>query len=107
MTVDEFCGILDGFTRVTGIPCRHYEFSEPTPAPCLVYYELDGENVHADSMNVYDDVYIRIELYTKPTDCASGAALEELLTANGLSYDRERAWVDERGEVVFYYDITI
>lgn len=107
MTIAEFCEVLAGFTRVTGVPFRHYVYSEPVPAPCLVYYEMDGENVHADSVNVLDDVYIRAELYTKPTDNASSAALEELFTANGLSYDRERAWVDERGEVVYYYDITI
>lgn len=107
MTIDEFCGILDGFTRVTNVPYRHYVYSEPTPAPCLVYYEMDGENVQADSVNVHDDVYIRMELYIKPTDGVTGAALEELLTANGLSYDRDRAWIDERGEVVIYYDITI
>ena len=104
MTIDGFCSILDG---LTGIPSRHYEFSEPTPAPCLVYYELDGENIHADSVNVYDEVYIRVELYVKPTDNASAAALEALLTTNGLSYDRERSWGSERGEVVYYYDITI
>lgn len=74
MTIDEFCTVLD---ELTGIPCRHYEFSEPTPAPCLVYYELDGESIHADSVNVYDEVYIRVELYVKPTDNASAAALEE------------------------------
>ncbi|MBQ3330266.1 MAG: hypothetical protein IJG87_03710 [Ruminococcus sp.] len=107
MTIDEFCEVLDGFTRVTGIPYRHYVYSKPTPAPCLVYYEMDGEDVQADGINVLDDVYIRAELYVRPTDSASGAAFEELLTANGLSYDRERAWVDERGEVVIYYDITI
>ena len=107
MTVDDFCGILAGFTRVTGIPFRHYVYSEPTPAPCLVYYEMDGENVQADGVNVLDDVWIRAELYVRPTDTGSGAAFEELLTANGLSYDRERTWVDERGEVVFFYDITI
>lgn len=104
MTIDDFCTVLDG---LTDIPCRHYEFSEPTSAPCLVYYELDGENIHADSVNVYDEVYIRVELYVKPTDSTSAAALEALLTANGLSYNRERSWVSERGEVAIIYDITI
>lgn len=107
MTIDEFCGILAAFQRVTGVPFRHYVYSEPVSAPCLVYYEMDGDSVHADSKNVYDDVYIRAELYVTPDDTETPYYFESLLKDSGLTYDKDRAWIEERHEVMMIYDIAL
>lgn len=107
MTISEFCGIMTAFSKSEGIPFRHYEFTSPTSAPCMVYLEGDGESVYADSLNVLDDVYIRLELYVRPEDSETAAKLEGCLYENGLSYERSRSWVSERHEVMMIYEICI
>lgn len=107
MSIDGFCGVLAAFSAARGVPFRHYEYSEPVTAPCIAWYEMDGDSVHSDGVNVHDSVFIHLELYIRPDDEATPAAFEELLTESGLSYERARSWVEERGETLIYYDITI
>lgn len=107
MTISEFCGIMTAFSKREGVPFRHYEFTSPISAPCMVYMEQEGENIHADSVNVFDDVSVRLELYIKPDDRETAPKLEQLLRENGLTYDRDRAWVSERHEEMMIYNICI
>lgn len=107
MSIDDFCGVLAAFSAAYSVPFRHYEYSEPTAAPCIAWYEADGENIQADSVNVLDDVYIRVELYVRPEDTETAGRLEAYLTENGLAYDRARSWISERHEVMMIYEITL
>lgn len=107
MSIDGFCAVLTAFQTAQKVPFRHYTYTDPVLAPCIAWYEMDGESAHADGINAYDEVYVRVELYVTPADVATAPAFEAALTENGLSYERDRAWVDERGEVMMIYDITL
>ena len=107
MSIDDFCGVLSAFYDSTGVPFRHYTYSEPVSAPCIAWLEMDGDSVHGDGINVHDEVYIRLELYVRPEDEATPAALETALTAAGLSYERDRSWTDKREEVMMIYEINL
>jgi hypothetical protein len=107
MTITDFCGVLTAFEAANHVPFRHYTFSKPTPPPCIAWLEMDGDSVHGDGVNVQDEVYIRLELYIRPEDETTPAALEAALTSAGLSYERDRAWIDERHEVMVIYEINL
>lgn len=107
MNLKGFYDLLAEFSEREKIPFRHYEFSEPTPAPCLVCCEEDGESIAADSVTVFDEVYMRAELYTRPEDIKTCEKFEEFLTENGLTYERDRAWISERHEVMYIYEIDL
>lgn len=107
MSIDDFCGVLATFGTVNHVPFRHYTYSAPNSAPCIAWLEMDGDSTHGDGVNVHDEVYIRLELYIRPEDEATPAALEAVLTAAGLSYERDRSWIDERHEVMMIYEITL
>lgn len=107
MSIDEFCGVLAAFETAQHVPFRHYTYSEPVPAPCIAWFEMDGDSVHGDGVNVHDEVYIRLELYIRQEDETTPAALESILKENGLSYERDRTWVEERKEVMIIYEINL
>lgn len=100
MTIQNFAGILSGLS----FPVAHYEFGEPTEAPCAVY--LDGwQAVHGDSTNALDEYAPTVELYAKKGDHSAENELEELLRANGLTYTKDSAWVHDRQEIEYIYTI--
>lgn len=103
MSIKDFCTMM----KTLELPFAHFEFSNPTSAPCMVYLVQDGESIHADSRNVLDGIYIRLEVYCKPTDLTTVKRVEELLFENHLTYERNRTWISERKEVMYVYDICI
>lgn len=100
MTIRDFAAIMTALP----FPVAHYEFSEPTPAPCMVYMDSSTE-IQADGKTVFSDYLPRLELYAAPGEHESEAALEELLTRNFISFTKEPVWISERHEIEYIYTL--
>lgn len=61
-----------------GIPIAYLQFKTPQKPPYAVYYESDTEILGADHFNLYRDVEITVELYSKDKNPQMERRLENL-----------------------------
>lgn len=69
------------------IEIAYHHFSKPVVPPFIAYYRIESKNFVADD-KVYEKISrYRIEIYTKKKDITTEVLLEDLLDANGITYD--------------------
>ena len=93
-----------------GIPYAYHHFEEGSgQQPPFITFYYDGENdLKADNINYQTIRPLTIELYTDNKDFVLEAAVESVLTANGLTFSRTEVFIDsEQMYMVTYYTEVI
>lgn len=88
-----------------GFPFAYDHFAEgEAPGPPFVCYLLPGsDNFSADGGVYFKINEVRIELYTDKKDLAVELAVENVLDAHGVFYDKSETWIgSERLYEVLY-----
>lgn len=81
----------------TGIPFAYDHFAEgESPDPPFICFLLPGsENFPADGKAYYKRSTVHIELYTDRKEPARELALETVLDAHGVFYNKTEVWIAE------------
>lgn len=94
-----------------GLPYTYYHFPETeVPAPPFIVFWYPGINDDpADNINFGKIVELNIELYTDNKDFTHEAAVEDALTAAGLSYVKSETYIDSERlyEVLYETEISL
>ena len=101
MTYAEIATMLSA----VGVPFAYHHFEEGSgQQPPFITFYYEGENdLKADNINYQLVRPLTIELYTNNKDFVLEAAVEAVLTANGLAYSRSETYIDsERMYMVTY-----
>lgn len=99
----------------TGLPKTYYSWPEDDPAhpvpplPYIVWYFPNTDNFAADD-RVYSHIEtLNIELYTRTKDFATEAAVEAVLAAHGIVWNRQESWIESEKmyEVLYTTEVII
>lgn len=93
---EDLAGIIDSIGEALGIPCAYYQFEDTVQAPpFFVWFLSSNTDVFADNQNFVDKEVLNFELYTSERDFDLETSFEDSLKANGISYSKEAAYVDD------------
>ena len=99
----------------TGLPKTYYSWPEDDPAhpvpplPYIVWYFPNTDNFAADD-RVYSHIEaLNIELYTRTKDFETEAAVEAVLAAHGIVWERQESWIESEKmyEVLYTMEVII
>ena len=105
--MDKLIKILKEFS----IPFAYDHFSEgeaPNP-PFICYLLPDSDNFAADGMVYYKQSEIHIELYTDKKDLLVEQAVESVLDAQAIFYNKSEVWIDSEKlyEVLYNFEMEV
>lgn len=103
MTVQDIGTLL----TTTGLPVSYYSFAEKTTLPCICYFETGTDNFGADNIAYTVHYEVAIELYTKTKNFDTEKLVENLLTDNGIYWDKESTYLDDEKCYETIYTINI
>lgn len=99
----------------TGLEKTYYSWPEDDPAhpvpalPYIVWYFPNSGNFAADDQ-VYTHIEtLNVELYTATKDFTTEAAVEAVLAANNMVWEREESWLENEKmyEVLYTMEVFI
>ena len=95
----------------TRLSATYYSWPEKQAPqlPYLVWYLPSSDNFAADD-KVYKHIEtLHVELYTETKDFATEQAVEAVLDANGMVWERQESYIDEEHmyEVPYIMEVTI
>lgn len=99
----------------TGLPKTYYSWPEDDPAhpvpplPYIVWYFPNTDNFAADD-RVYSHIEaLNIELYTRTKDFETEAAVEAVLAAHDIVWERQESWIESEKmyEVLYTTEVII
>lgn len=95
----------------TKLPATYYSWPEKQAPqlPYLVWYLPSSDNFAADD-KVYKHIEtLHVELYTEAKDFATEQAVEAVLDANGMVWERQESYIDTEHmyEVLYIMEVTI
>jgi len=99
----------------TGLPKTYYSWPEDDPAhpvpplPYIVWYFPNTDNFAADD-RVYSHIEaLNIELYTRTKDFETEAAVEAVLAAHDIVWNRQESWIESEKmyEVLYTTEVII
>ena len=101
MNLEDFATAISALS----IPAVYGYYSESISAPYVAYSVSLRNAIHADGIVVYAESWCTLVLVTRHRDLTSEAAIEKLLTDNGISYgDPSYEWDEEHGiHIATYY----
>lgn len=101
MTYEQIASMIESI----GLPFTYYQFAEkevPAP-PFIVFWYPGNADDFADNVNYGRVVELNIELYSDNKDFTQEAAVERILTAAGLAFEKSETYIDsERMYEVLY-----
>lgn len=79
-----------------GVPYVYYQFPDGTgqEPPFICFYYPESADFYADNTAYMPAAKLIVELYADKKDFTLEAALERVLTENGLAWKREEAYLD-------------
>ena len=79
-----------------GVPYAYYQFPDGTgqEPPFICFYFPESKDFYADDEAYFPETKLIVELYTDNKDFTWEAALERVLTENGLAWKREETYLD-------------
>lgn len=93
------------------IPTAYYQFPDDTPQklPFICFFYSNNNDFLADNENYQKIEHLVVELYTENKDFTLEAAVEAVLSANGLVYTRNEQYLDSERmqEVIYETDVII
>lgn len=93
-----------------GVPYAYHHFEEGSgqQPPFITFYYQGDDDFKADDINYATIRPLTLELYTDNKDFVLEAAVESVLTANGLTFSRSEIFIDsEQMYMVTYYTEVI
>lgn len=92
-----------------GVPYAYYQFTEDTakPPPFVCFYFPGDSDVKADDRNYATIRPLTIELYTDNKDFALEATVESVLTAHGLPFSRDEAFISSEKLYLVTYQTEV
>lgn len=105
--MDELLTILSEIA----IPFAYDHFAEgESPDPPFICYLLPGsDNFSADGKVYFKISEVHIELYTDTKNLSCEVAVEEVLDAHDIFYDRTEVWIDSEKlyEVMYTFEMEV
>jgi len=93
------------------IPFAYDHFAEgESPAPPFICYLLpDSKNFAADGKVYFKKSAVHIELYTDKKDLTSEAAVETVLDAREVFYNKSEVWIESEKlyEVLYTFEMEV
>lgn len=107
MTYDEIASMIES----TELENAYYQYpeGEAPELPYILFYYPERDDFQADNKNYAKITQLNIELYTKEKDFEKEAAVEAILEANDLSYDKEEQYIESEKmyEVLYTMEVII
>lgn len=100
---------IDTMLGQTGLQVTYYSWPEKQvpPLPYLVWYLPSSDNFAADD-KVYQRIdALNVELYTKTKDFAKESAVEAVLDANHLFWNKTEAYLEDEHMYEVLYEMEI
>lgn len=93
MTYKELADMVESI----GLPCAYYQFPDDTPqTPPFICWIYPGRaDFYGDDSNYQKIETVQLELYTKTKDITQEAAVEAVLSSNGLTWVRADGFLDD------------
>ena len=98
--------------EATGLPCAYREWkaspdNPAPPPPYCVYYAGRANNFAADGVVWFTAQSYTVELYTEDKEPATEAALEAALTATGIFWTKDEAYIDSErmNEIIYEFEV--
>lgn len=93
----------------TGIPFAYWRFDEEEPptAPYIIFSMPESDNMAADGQVYHKINKLYIELYVNEKSPHVEAALEELLDAYGLFYNRQEFYIEKEKMFEELYSLEV
>ena len=100
--------IADMMTDI-GLPFTYYSFpeNEAPQLPYIVYYYPGTQNFPADNKVYQINQTLNIELYTRSKSFDYEAAVETVLEANGLVWDKTESYIDTEHMYEVLYELEV
>lgn len=105
MTHAEVIAMMEEF----GIPYAYDHFSEgesPEP-PFICFLYPQAQNFGADNVVYFSSNALDIELYTDTKEPELEAAVEEILTAHELYYEKSEVWIESEKLYEVLYSLVV
>ena len=93
----------------SGLPVTYYQWPEHgvPQLPYLVWYLPNSRNIAADNKVYKRREALNVELYASPRDFATEAALEAVLDAAGLVWEKSSVFIDTENMYQTLYETEI
>ena len=107
MTYDDIANMINS-TRIENAYYQYPEGEAPE-LPYILFYYPQRDDFQADDKNYAKVPQLNIELYTKEKDFVTEKVIEDLLEANGLTYDKEEQYIESEKmyEVLYTMEVII
>lgn len=107
MTYAEIASMIES----TELENTYYQYpeGEAPELPYILFYYPERDDFQADNKNYAKITQLNIELYTKEKDFEKEEALEGILEANDLVYDKEEQYIESEKmyEVLYTMEVII
>ena len=92
-----------------GYPYAYFQFPEGTAQPCpyVVFFFVETDDLYADESNYQRIEKINVELYTDEKDFVAEAAVESVLSSNGLTYYKEENYIESEKMWQIAYEMEV
>lgn len=105
MTTTEIAALIASF----GFPSAYNHFPEKDApeAPFVCFYYDQRDNFNADNTTHKKIASLSIELYTDNKDLASESAVESVLVANDMPYNKTETYIDSEKLYLNLYETEV
>lgn len=103
MTPEALLALLE----TIGYPVAYRAWVDPPELPYIVYLFNRSEDFTADDQNYHDIGVWQVELYSKLKDPAAEAAVESVLKAASIPYDKSETYLESEDLTEILYIIAI
>lgn len=79
----------------------------PAPGPPFILYDTNDDPFYADDCNFTGTANLIVELYTRTRDRAREAALEAVLHAHGMAWDKSSDYMGKQKLHVITYEMGV
>lgn len=91
------------------LPYAYYQFDEGTgqAPPFICFFYTSSDDLYADGTNYQKITGLSIEFYSSEKDFSTEGAIETLLNSNGLTYQKEEAYIDSEKMFMTSYEMQV
>jgi hypothetical protein len=102
---------ISDMVATVGLPYAYYEFPDGTAQepPFICFYYPESDDLFADNQNYCGIRRLYVELYTNEKDFTQEAAVEAVLTGNGLSYRKAELYIssERMWQITYQTEVVI
>lgn len=98
---------MEALLAPLGVPFTFHHWEKPPAMPYGVYFDDSTDNFEADDIAYVIIRRFYIELYVRQRDPALERRLEGILTAEGLYWDKDQAYIESERFYQVAYEIEV